>query len=71
MPLDWKPLKTVGRGVCEIRVHTRVEHRVIYVARLEEAVYVLHVFEKRTRNTPKSAINVAQRRLAELLRRRK
>ena len=31
-PRDWKPMKTVGRGVCEIRVHTRLEHRAIYIA---------------------------------------
>lgn len=34
---DWKPMTTVGPGVIEIRVHTRVEHRVFYVAKFEEA----------------------------------
>jgi hypothetical protein len=34
-----------GRGVGEIRVHTGQEHRVFYVARFEEGVYVLHAFE--------------------------
>ena len=51
-PSDWKPMATVGMGVMEIRVHTRLEHRVFYVAKFEEAVYVLHAFEKRTRRTP-------------------
>ena len=45
-------MTTVGPGVIEIRVHTRLEHRVFYVAKFEEAVYVLHAFEKRTRQTP-------------------
>ena len=63
-------MTTVGPGVIEIRVHTRVEHRVFYIAKFEEAVYVLHAFEKRTRQTPQSEIALAQKRLANLLRRR-
>jgi phage-related protein len=42
LPTDWKPMTTVGPGVIEVRVHTRVEHRVFYIAKFEEAVYVLH-----------------------------
>lgn len=61
---------TVGPGVVEIRVHTEVEHRVFYVAKFEEAVYVLHAFEKRTRKTSVSDIALAQKRFAELLQRR-
>ena len=41
----------VGRGVREIRVHVAGELRVFYVATFPEAVYVLHVFEKKTRRT--------------------
>jgi phage-related protein len=63
-------MTTVGPGVLEIRVHTRVEHRVLYIAKFEEAVYVLHAFEKRTRQTPQSEIALAQKRLADLIRRR-
>jgi phage-related protein len=70
LPTDWKPMTTVGPGVIEIRVHTRVEHRVFYIAKFKEAVYVLHGFEKRTRQTPQSEIALAQKRLADLIRRR-
>ena len=70
LPTDWKPMTTVGPGVIEIRIHTRVEHRVFYVAKFEEAVYVLHAFEKRTRQTPQPEIALAQKRLADLIRRR-
>ena len=35
-----------------------------------EAVYVLHAFEKRTRQTPQAEIALAQKRLADLIRRR-
>ena len=70
LPTDWKPMTTVGPGVIEIRVHTRLEHRLFYVAKFEEAVYVLHAFEKRTRQTPQPEIALAQRRLVDLIRRR-
>ena len=46
-PSDRKPMPVVGPGVREIRVHTRLEHRVIYIAKFEEGLYVLHAFEKR------------------------
>ena len=48
-PDDWKPIPTVGAGVNEIRVSEESgTYRVLYVAKFEEAVYVLHVFEKRS-----------------------
>jgi phage-related protein len=66
-PTDWKPMVTVGAGVDEIRVHTGREHRVFYIARFEEGVYVLHAFEKRSRKTPSREIEVARTRLHEVL----
>ena len=50
-PADWRPMKGIGAGVCEIRIHGAVEHRVLYVATFPEAVYVLHAFEKKSRRT--------------------
>ncbi|MCL5885049.1 MAG: hypothetical protein M1377_06880 [Deltaproteobacteria bacterium] len=35
-PPDWKPMPSVGTGVYEIRIHTRLEHRVFYVAKYRE-----------------------------------
>ena len=66
-PNDWKPMPSVGLGVQEIRIHTGVEHRVLYVAKFAEAVYVLHAFEKRTRQTPKDDVELARSRLRLLL----
>lgn len=63
-------MRTVGSGVIEVRVHTDVEHRVFYVAKFEEAVYVIHGFEKQTRQTPQAEIALAKKRLADLIRRR-
>ena len=69
-PSDWKPMATVGAGVLEIRIHTGVEHRIFYLAKFEEAVYVLHPFEKKTQKTPKRDIELARARLAEVLAKR-
>lgn len=66
-PSDWKPLPSVGSGVNEIRIHTEVEHRVLYIAKFPEAVYVLHAFEKRSRKTPQREIDLAKQRLRELM----
>jgi phage-related protein len=68
MPSDWKPMRTIGAGVNAIRIHTRAEHRVLYLARLPEAIYVPHAFEKRSRQTPTGEIECAKARLAELMR---
>jgi len=67
-PIDGKPMPAVGPGVVEIRIHTQTEHRILYVAKFGEAVYILHAFEKRTQRTPKGDIDVAKRRLVELMR---
>jgi phage-related protein len=66
-PTDWKPMGSVGAGVEEIRVHTGMEHRVFYVARFEEGVYVLHAFEKRSRKTPDREIELARTWLRDVL----
>jgi phage-related protein len=58
---------SVGAGVEEIRVHTGQEHRVLYVARFEEGVYVLHAFEKGSRKTRAREIEVARARLRDVL----
>ncbi len=70
-PNDWKPVATLGPGVQEIRVHTELEHRVLYVARFTEGVYVIHAFEKRTRKTLKRDLDVARGRLRGLVLKRR
>jgi phage-related protein len=70
-PNDWKPMASVGAGVQEIRLHTETEHRVCYVARFLEGVYVLHAFEKRTRKTSRVDLELARTRYQELLEHRR
>jgi len=63
-------MPAVGPGVVEIRVHAGGEYRVMCVAKLVEGIYVLHAFEKRTRQTRRTDIEIARRNLAACLRRR-
>ena len=67
MPADWKPMRSVGPGVNEIRVHAGGEYRALYVAKFAESVYVLHAFEKQARKTPKRDIDLAERRYRDLI----
>ena len=69
-PFDWKPMPSIGPGVREIRIHTALEHRVCYVAKFGEAMYVLHAFEKRTRKTSQHDVVLAKQRYQVLSARR-
>ncbi len=69
-PDDWKPLPDIGIGVREIRLHSRLEHRVLYIARFNEGIYVLHAFEKKSRKTPLRSIELARNRLRDVIRSR-
>lgn len=67
-PDDFKPMPTIGKGVEEIRIwDDSGTYRVIYTARLRDAVYVLHAFQKKTKATPKRDIDTAKQRLAQVL----
>jgi len=67
--VDWKPMKSIGQGVREIRIQHEGQYRVIYVASFEEKVYVLHAFQKKTRKTSKQDLDTAKRALKEVLER--
>jgi phage-related protein len=71
-PADWKPMPAVGSGVEEIRIRDDAgAFRVLYVARFAEAVYVLHVFQKKTRATAGRDIALARTRYRQVLEGRK
>ncbi len=68
-PDDFKPMPSIGRGVEEIRVWDESgAYRVVYTARLAEAVYVLHAFQKKTQATAQRDVDVAKARYNELMR---
>jgi phage-related protein len=71
-PTDWKPMPTVGAGVREIRIRDEAgAFRVLYVAHIGDGIYVLHAFQKTTRQTAKRDLNIASSRLREIQERRR
>jgi phage-related protein len=71
-PEDFKPMPDVGSGAHEIRIRDEAGiFRVIYVAKFEDAVYVLHCFQKKTQRTAKIDLDLASKRYAELVKERK
>ena len=69
-PDDWKPMPGIGAGVREVRVHVNGEHRIIYLAKFEEGVYILHAFQKKTRKTAKKDLDIAKTRFSEVIQNR-
>ncbi|WP_027589457.1 type II toxin-antitoxin system RelE/ParE family toxin [Pseudomonas sp. RL] len=66
-PDDWKPMKTVGPGVKEIRIACDDgAFRVFYVVNRGDVIYVLHAFPKTTEKTEKRDIDLAKARLKSL-----
>jgi phage-related protein len=63
-PSDWKPMKTIGVGVREIRIREESgAFRVIYLATQPDCVLVLHAFQKKTEQTAQRDIDLAAKRL--------
>ena len=61
-------MPTVGQGVQEIRIWDEAgTFRVIYVAKFESAIYVLHCFQKKTEQTNKADLDLAKKRYRELV----
>jgi phage-related protein len=68
-PNDFKPMPSIGKGVEEIRVWDESgTYRVIYTARLVDAVYVLHCFQKKTQATSRRDIELVRSRFIDLMR---
>jgi phage-related protein len=65
-PSNWKPMKTVGSGVREVRIQAASAYRILYVASRPEAIYVLHAFRKESMQTRKRDIDLARKRLQTL-----
>ena len=65
-PSDFKPMKTGGAGAYEIRGRVQGEWRIIYVAKFDEAIYVLHAFQKKTSKTAQTDIDTAKQRYKQI-----
>lgn len=67
-PDDFKPMPSVGKGVEEIRIWDESgTYRVVYTARIANAVIVLHAFQKKTQTTSKRDIDIAKERFNEFM----
>jgi phage-related protein len=71
MPVNAKPLKGIAPGVLEIVSDFKGgTFRAVYTVRFPRAVYVLHVFQKKSKRgiaTPKREIDLVKRRLAQVV----
>ena len=62
-PDDWKPMKSIGSGVREIRISdVDGSFRIIYVTNIGEFVYVLHAFQKKSQKTRQRDLRLAKDR---------
>jgi phage-related protein len=67
-PTDWRPMSSIGQGVKEIRIQDESgAFRVIFLAKLADAVYVLHCFQKKTQQTSEKDIKLARKRFKDLM----
>ena len=63
-PLDYRPVASIGSGVFELREEDkRGWYRVIYLSRINDVIYVLHCFEKKSRELPRNDAQIAKHRL--------
>ena len=63
LPDDWKPMRSIGPGVRELRIRIDGQFRVLYLVRRKEGVIVLHAFRKKSAKTPHLDAELARRRL--------
>ena len=60
-------MTSVGVGVKEIRIYAGGEFRMLYVAKFEEAIYVLQAFTKKSQKTTGADLEIARGRLRALV----
>ena len=65
-PIHWRAMKSVGRGVREIKISESGQFRVFYVTRRKDSIVVLHAFEKKTQRTSKGDIATGKQRLKQV-----
>ncbi|MFU8925221.1 type II toxin-antitoxin system RelE/ParE family toxin [Acinetobacter puyangensis] len=71
-PTNFKPMKTIGKGVMEIRLKDSFGiYHVIYTAKIDDMIYVFHAFQKKTQKTSKSDIELAKTHYKQLLQEQK
>ncbi len=65
--LPARPMQSIGQGVFELKAADEATwYRVIYLSRIEDTIYVLDSFTKKTRKTEKNDLNRARARLSKV-----
>jgi phage-related protein len=59
--------KAVGKSLYELRIRGRQEVRIFYIFALEDRIYLLHCFQKKSQATPKHELSLARRRQQEII----
>jgi phage-related protein len=62
-----RPMQSIGQGVFELKVADEAAwYRVIYLARIENTIYVLDSFKKKSRKTEKNDLNRVRARFSNV-----
>lgn len=67
MPHDSRPMKSIGKGVFELRQRdANGWYRLIYLARVGDTLYMLHGFMKKSAKTSRNDLAIAASRLKDV-----
>ena len=65
--LNVRPMQSIGAGVFELKdSDEKTRYRMVYLARIEDTIYVLDCFEKDTAKTERKDLNTATSRLSQV-----
>jgi phage-related protein len=63
-PLEVRPMTSIGKGVFELKTEDQSSwYRLVYLARINDVIYVLDCFKKKTRKTEQKDLKRASNRL--------
>jgi phage-related protein len=64
VPHDSRPMRSIGKGVFELRQRdAHGWYRLIYLTRVEDTLYMLHAFTKKSAKTSRNDLAIAASRL--------
>jgi phage-related protein len=65
--LQVRPMQSIGAGVFELKdADEKTWYRMVYLARIEDTIYVLDCFEKNTAKTERKDLHTAAARLSQV-----
>ena len=65
--LQVRPMQSIGAGVFELKdADEKTWYRMVYLARIEDTIYVLDCFEKDTARTERKDLRTAESRLSHV-----